>query len=270
MKKSLTALFTALLFALSSGLAMAGQAPPTVTPSTPPTCTLSASPDTLARPGDSSTISWTTANASSFSIDHGIGSVTSVASGSLTVEPAFTTYYTGTATGAGGTVTCAVTIEVKAWNLIGDWSLLLEKGSVTDADGEGRIDDFPFSQITLPLNIQQGLLYEGGMHLYQGVLPGYHGSWVYMWFTPNVRPGHQKYVEISIGIPDTSFGDVVAGGYNVSCKLFLERTSESWGWGVMTAEHRESQDTLIPGAEEVPDRLFTSTCRAWRQTGDKG
>lgn len=270
MKKHLAMSFVAFVLLLGPVSVMAGMnsvAPPRVSPNVPLTCTLSASPDVLAQPGNSSTLSWTTTGATSFSLSP-VGDVPM--SGSLTVAPVFTTYYTGTATGSSGTATCAITIEVRAWNLVGDWLLLLEKGSVTDADGGGEIHDFPFSQITLLLNLQQGLLYEGGMHLYQGVLPGYNGSWVYMWFTPNVRPDHQKYVEISIGIPNVSFGDVVTGGYTVSCRLFLERTSESWGWGVMTAEYRDGQNTLIPGTAEVSDELFTSTCRAWKQTGGKG
>lgn len=263
MKKHLAVSFVALvLLGILPGSAMAKKKhlPP------PPTCTLSASPDVLAQPGESSTLSWTTTGATSFSISP-VGDVPT--SGSLVVAPVFTTYYTGTVTGSGGTATCSATIEVRAWNLVGDWTLWFEKGSSVDEEG-GQINDFPRAPITLPLNMQPGLLYEGGMHVYQGVLPGYSGSWAAMLFTPNVRPGHQKSVDVYVGIPDVSFGDVVAGVYILSCKLFLERTSESYGWGVMTGEHREGQNTLIPGIAEVPDELFTSTCRAWKQTGGKG
>lgn len=264
MKKRLAVSFVALaLLGILPGSAMAKKKhlPP------PPTCTLSVSPDVLARPGDSSTLSWTTTGASSFSLSP-IGNVPT--SGSLVVTPLFTTYYTGTAIGAGGTATCSASVEVRAWNLAGDWTLWFEKGSSVDEEEGGQIDNFPRTSITLPLNMQPGLLYEGGMHVYQGVLPGYSGSWAVMLFTPNVRPGHQKSVDVYVGIPDVSFGDVVPGIHVFSCKLFLERTSESYGWGVMTGEHREGQNTLIPGIAEVPDELFTSTCRAWKQTGGKG
>ncbi|MGH7175213.1 MAG: hypothetical protein ACREGR_02555, partial [Minisyncoccia bacterium] len=63
--------------------------------------------------GDTSTLSWTTTNATSFSIDQGIGSVTPVASGSVSTSPlTATTTFTGTAEGTGGTVHCAATVIV--------------------------------------------------------------------------------------------------------------------------------------------------------------
>ncbi len=80
-------------------------------PPTAPTCTLTASP-TAIQTGGSAALSWTTTNATSFSIDQGIGSVTPVASGSKSVSPSTTTTYTGTATGSGGTVHCAATVTV--------------------------------------------------------------------------------------------------------------------------------------------------------------
>jgi hypothetical protein len=76
-----------------------------------PTCVLTAAPASI-QTGSSSTLSWTTTNATSFSINHSIGSVTPVASGSTSVSPTATTQYTGTATGAGGTVTCHATVTV--------------------------------------------------------------------------------------------------------------------------------------------------------------
>ncbi len=85
--------------------------PPPPPPPAAPTCTLSASPASI-QTGDSSTLSWTTANANTFSIDHSVGSVTPVASGRKAVSPTVTTTYTGTATGAGGSVTCSTTVTV--------------------------------------------------------------------------------------------------------------------------------------------------------------
>jgi len=77
-----------------------------------PSCTLSASPASIAF-GGSSSLSWTTTNATTFSIDNSIGSVTPVASGSKTVSPTATTLYTGTVTGTGGTTaTCTKEINV--------------------------------------------------------------------------------------------------------------------------------------------------------------
>lgn len=76
-----------------------------------PTCTLSASP-TAIRTGGSSMLSWTTSNATSFSINQSIGSITPVASGTKPVTPGVTTTYIGTATGAGGSVTCSARVTV--------------------------------------------------------------------------------------------------------------------------------------------------------------
>ena len=76
------------------------------------TATLTGSPTTVAA-GQSATLSWTTANATSAQIDNGVGTVTPVAAGSITVTPAQTTTYTITATGfdaAKGTATATVTV----------------------------------------------------------------------------------------------------------------------------------------------------------------
>jgi trimeric autotransporter adhesin len=60
-------------------------------------CSLTPSPSVITS-GGSSTLSWETNNASAFSIDNGIGSVTPVGAGSRTVSPTQTTTYTGTVT----------------------------------------------------------------------------------------------------------------------------------------------------------------------------
>jgi hypothetical protein len=82
-------------------------------PTPAPTCTLLATPSTI-QSGSSSSLSWTTSNATSFSINQGIGGVTPVASGSTSVTPVSNITYTGTATGAGGSTTCTATITVTA------------------------------------------------------------------------------------------------------------------------------------------------------------
>jgi RHS repeat-associated protein len=74
-----------------------------------PTVTISASPASVIT-GASSTLTWTSTNATSCSINQGIGTVAT--SGSKTVAPAQTTTYTITATGAGGMVTSNVTVTV--------------------------------------------------------------------------------------------------------------------------------------------------------------
>jgi len=77
--------------------------------SPPPEVTFSADPS-LIKIGESSTLSWTTINAETATIDHKIGSVD--LSGSRVVLPQETTTYTLTATGSGGTTTKSTTINV--------------------------------------------------------------------------------------------------------------------------------------------------------------
>jgi hypothetical protein len=75
----------------------------------PPSVSLSADPLTI-NSGQSSTLTWTSKNAATVSIDNGIGEV--AASGSQSVELTATTTYTITAVGAKETVTDSVTITV--------------------------------------------------------------------------------------------------------------------------------------------------------------
>jgi hypothetical protein len=74
-----------------------------------PTASLTATPASISS-GASSTLSWSTTNATTVSIDHGIGSV--AASGSANTTPAATTTYTLTATGSGGSATATATVTV--------------------------------------------------------------------------------------------------------------------------------------------------------------
>jgi phospholipase C len=83
---------------------------------TKPTATLTASPTSITN-GQTATLSWTTTNATSASIDNGIGAVNPVSGGSITVQPSKTTTYTLTATGPGGTATAQATITVQPANL---------------------------------------------------------------------------------------------------------------------------------------------------------
>jgi len=74
-----------------------------------PTVQISANPATI-QTGQSSTLSWTSTNATSCSIDQGIGSVD--CNSSKLVSPSVTTPYEITATGPGGTATSSVTVTV--------------------------------------------------------------------------------------------------------------------------------------------------------------
>ena len=74
-----------------------------------PTVTLSASPASIAS-GAASTLTWSSTNATTVSINQGIGTVT--ASGTRSVSPTATTTYTVTATNAAGSVTATATVTV--------------------------------------------------------------------------------------------------------------------------------------------------------------
>ncbi|MBP1728509.1 MAG: ompA [Deltaproteobacteria bacterium] len=84
---------------------------PYVAPPPPPapTASLSADPASIKQ-NRCATLSWSSANASSASIDQGIGSV--APSGSKQVCPVSTTRYTMTVAGAGGSQTAATTVTV--------------------------------------------------------------------------------------------------------------------------------------------------------------
>src|SRR3954470_22566881 len=76
----------------------------------PPTASLTASPSAVDA-GQTSTLSWSSQNASTLSIDPGMPSVSS--SGSLQIRPVKTTTYTLTANGAGGTARTTATVTVQ-------------------------------------------------------------------------------------------------------------------------------------------------------------
>jgi peptidoglycan-associated lipoprotein len=116
--KQTTLRYFALVFALSAimllGACHKKAAPPPPPPPPPPpqpTASLTASPDTVDK-GQSSTLTWQTANATDVSIDQGVGTVQ--ASGSKQVSPTDSTTYTLTAKGDGGTQTATARVTVNA------------------------------------------------------------------------------------------------------------------------------------------------------------
>ena len=84
-----------------------------------PTVTITAAPDAIP-PGGSSTLTWTTNNATSTTIDQGIGNVQ--LNGSLAVTPVVETIYTIIAVGPGGTATASVTVKMLDSLLRGVWN----------------------------------------------------------------------------------------------------------------------------------------------------
>ncbi len=89
----------------------------------PPTVTLIAEPEYIP-PNGSSTLTWTTKDTTSASIDQGIGTVD--LNGSLAVSPASETTYTLTATGPGGTTTASVTVKMLDAHLRTIWGGMKE------------------------------------------------------------------------------------------------------------------------------------------------
>src|SRR5690242_20952852 len=77
----------------------------------PPTCMLKADPSTITQ-GQSSTLTWTTANSpATASIDNGVGSV-NTAGGNTNISPTATTTYTLTVQNTGGTGMCSANVTV--------------------------------------------------------------------------------------------------------------------------------------------------------------
>lgn len=76
-----------------------------------PTCTLTVTPNIIhPKLGETAIMEWVSTNATTATIDNGIGVINT--SGSMTVSPNATTTYTASFTGAGGTVACRATVNV--------------------------------------------------------------------------------------------------------------------------------------------------------------
>jgi peptidoglycan-associated lipoprotein len=86
-------------------------APAPAPPEAKPTVTLNATPASI-NPGDTSTLAWSSTDATDLDIEPGVGKV--APQGSTPVTPGQTTNYTITATGAGGSATASTTVEVAA------------------------------------------------------------------------------------------------------------------------------------------------------------
>lgn len=127
MRRTRYSLVVIALFALSLLITLTGchkkVAPPppaptkTETPAPPlavapaPTVSLTVSPDAIEA-GQSTTLSWTSSNATNVTIDNGVGTVES--SGKRTVSPSASTTYQARATGAGGNTVAQARVTVTA------------------------------------------------------------------------------------------------------------------------------------------------------------
>jgi peptidoglycan-associated lipoprotein len=92
-------------------VATAPPAPPPAAPPAQPTVTLNASP-TSVNSGQSSTLSWSSTNATDLDIQPGVGKVSP--QGSTPVTPTESTTYTITASGPGGSATATAHVDVNA------------------------------------------------------------------------------------------------------------------------------------------------------------
>jgi hypothetical protein len=114
--------YLSLFFAMIVLLLVAGCSG--TTPTTPIINSFSASPTTITA-GESATLSWVVTDATTVTIDQGIGSV--ALTGSTSVSPTTTTTYTLTATNSAGSSTATVTIIVNK-------TLTLQPGSAEGKD----------------------------------------------------------------------------------------------------------------------------------------
>ncbi len=86
-------------------------APAPAPPPKTPTVTMTAEPSSIER-GQSATLRWSSTDATSATINQGIGSVDT--SGTRSVSPTSTTTYTITVQGAGGSASASATVNVRA------------------------------------------------------------------------------------------------------------------------------------------------------------
>lgn len=228
----------------------------TPTPTPAPTGTFLAIPSTVA-PGQTSTLTWTSANANTAEINRGIGLVTPVASGTRTVAPAQTTQYELRLTGAGGTQilqttvtvasapppppptgTTAMTAGVLGWGFSNNGQRFLWKGftaftllydALTPANASRAIQTLQYFQAqgcTVPrillsitdANNTTGFWFPKGYRLYQPEFPNY---WTALRDLVRYCNSLGMMPELVI------FGDASAGGYGTQAarKTFAEEVA---------------------------------------------
>jgi hypothetical protein len=97
-----------------------------------PTCTLSVSPSSIDE-GESATLSWDSTNATSATLNHGIGSV--AVDGSRSVSPSSSRTYVLTVSGSGGTADCSAPITVREEEKTPTCSMYASPTSIDEGDG---------------------------------------------------------------------------------------------------------------------------------------
>ncbi|MBX3739227.1 MAG: hypothetical protein KF715_21245 [Candidatus Didemnitutus sp.] len=196
----------------------------------PTIASFTASPSTISA-GETATLSWTTTDVTSLTVDHGVGPVNG---SSVTVSPGATTIYTLTATGPGGTATCTAGVGVG----IGSYLYL---DAYTDAlQGEWRIANWgePATDLAAPAPERTGNAIETTFTSgWQGFSLADIGDY-WMHLTPHYF-GNTKLLEFDVYFVGTSGADVIefllndAGVHNtVMLADFIP------GWNAMTTDQR--------------------------------
>ena len=168
----------------------------------PPTASISAEPATV-NAGESATLSWTSTDADTVTIDQGIGDVD--LTGSISVSPLETTTYTVTATGPGGTAVDSATINVCQPLSI----TVLEPDGIDDNAGTGFT--IKWSDVAQDHNATISLYYDTDNSGADGVLivsglsedPDGAGNDEYIWDTFGIPSGsYYIYAIINDGVHD--------------------------------------------------------------------
>ncbi|WP_244082553.1 Ig-like domain-containing protein [Desulforhabdus sp. TSK] len=177
-----------------------------------PTVVLTADPITI-RPGQTTTLSWTSSNATVCSVDNGVGGVP--LSGSVTVSPSETTTYTLTATGPGGMARTAAAVTV-----VNALPVCLNDVSATDEDVPVVIhvlanDTDPDGDALQVKETGQGLhgsasIRPDGSILYSPQA-NYHGS---DQFTYTVTDGHGGLATATVDVTVSSLNDAPVAAHD--------------------------------------------------------
>jgi peptidoglycan-associated lipoprotein len=203
------------------------QPPPPAATAPQPTATITAQPDTI-NAGQSVTLTWSTTDASSASIQ-GLGPVPT--SGNRTVQPTESTDFTLTATGDGGTATATARVTVSGSN---PSSGNLNEGNITDDVFHQNVKDVFYDYDSYDLNgAAQGVISQDAAFLNQHpdlkvVIGGYcdeRGSTEYNLALGENRANAAKQALVSAGV---SPGRLRTVSYGKEKQFCTEHNESCW------------------------------------------
>ena len=179
-----------------------------VTVQNTPSCTLSVSQNTINQ-GQSVTLYWSGSNVTSMTIDQGVGSVNPT-SGSQLVYPGTSRTYTATASGPGGTVTCATSVSVNPYYNNNGPICNMTLSQYTIREGEQaslRWDSSNTNSVSINNGIgnvgQNGVRTvapRAGTYTYQGVFYGTNGQSITCLATLRVEPQFISYGQPNVSL----------------------------------------------------------------------